>query len=340
LNSKHFQGQKLGDFGLGISTPIIDEKESEFREFYVQAGAGSNFLASKCLWAGSRNNEIQIYDSDVPTNEFFYHREKVNLPYLKEHHDYHGEYILNYVCDDEDLISAGEKIKPILIELDKWITDSSPQSDSPTQRDNRNDVINYVSDLWRRDWSMYTVSFFDFDALRSYSQTRQEVSDMVTQIQDYFAQCREYYYKICNRHGHDLFIITHAHPYVTISPRLLLPNRFKSLGMELDREMELMTTALQGIKSEDVCDRHNLLCGDVGGLHVNRNLRLCDETVSYRKIFFENDRYEVMKLYEFFDNKAYFHKNRSQIMKEFKEYHDANMAVIKQNEPSIHKKIK
>ena len=332
---------------------------AEFREFYVQSGAGSNFLASKCLWAGSIDKEMQIYNSNVSTNEFFYHREKVNLPYLKEHtkshlKEYQGKYILNYVCDDEGLISAGEKIKPILIELDKWITTLSPVSDSLTQRDNRKVVINYVSDLWRQDWSMYTVSFFDFDEIRVHPDNLiedkihhellipQEVSDMVTQLQDYFAQCREYYYKICKRHNHDLFIITHTHPYVTISPRLLLPNKFKSLGMELDREMELMTTALQFIKHrwEKGFDRYDLLCGDVEGLHVNKNLRWCDDKVSYRKIFFENDRFEVMKLYDFFDNKEYFEQNTAQIMKEFKEYHDANMAVIKQNMLSIHKKIK
>ena len=47
---------------------------AKFREFYVQAGAGSNFLASKCLWA-DKVNDLEITPDGV--NEYICARERI-----------------------------------------------------------------------------------------------------------------------------------------------------------------------------------------------------------------------------------------------------------------------
>jgi hypothetical protein len=247
---------------------------------------------------------------------------------------------LNYECDDENLISDGIRIKPILVELDKWIT-ASPLQNRETNIINRNMVINKVDDLWRQDYSMYTSSFLGYDVFPPVDVViPQEVKDMTTMVEDYFAKCKEYYYNVCEIKEFDSLVITHNSPFYTSSPRVKLPKDFKSMSMELDSEMEMYVRALQDIKSNNIIrDDYAMFLHDTEYLYVNRNVKFSNDKVSYRKIFFENDRSEIMKLYEFFDNKDFFHQNRIQIMEEFKEYHDANMAVISKNLPLLYKKI-
>ena len=75
-------------------------------------------------------------------------------------------------------------------------------------------------------------------------------------------------------------------------------------------------------------------------LFINRSVEFTDDNVSYRKIFFENDENEVMKICNFFDNEEYFQQNKVQIMKDFKEYHDTNMTLIKKHLPDLYERIK
>jgi len=303
---------------------------ARFREFYVPAGAGSNFLASKCLWADTVDSMER--HSNSLTNEHFFDREKIGKSVTST---------LDFECDDEDLISAGKRIKPILIELGKII--ESISSDDDLSRSNyRADVIRGINELWRIDVSFQRDSFVDHILPEMFPNNTipPEVLNKKIQAEDYFAQCREYYFKVCEMMNWDSFKITHMNPYDSISPRLKLPKDFKSLVVSLDSETNMVIGALQDIKSNNYDPNgytHKV------GTKLGKNFRcveFADDSVSYRKIFIENDRYEVMKMYEFFDNKAYFHSNRQQIMKEFKEYHDNNMAVIKKFTPRFYERIK
>jgi hypothetical protein len=185
---------------------------------------------------------------------------------------------------------------------------------------------------------MYTISYFDCEVYLSENiSIPQKVSDAVTQAQNYFGKCREYYYNVCERNECDSFVITHNSPYFAVSPRIDVPASFKSLGMELDPEIEMMVCALLSIKTEARFERYAL--NPIEDLYVNRNLKFCDDTVSYRKIFFENDPDEVRKMYAFFDNEEHFNKNRVSIMKDFNEYHDNNMTLIQNRMPYIYPQI-
>ena len=167
-----------------------------------------------------------------------------------------------------------------------------------------------------------------------------KAEETIILVQDYFAKCREYYFKICEQNNHESYIISHTNPYDSISPRLQLPKNFKSLAIELEPETNMMIGALQDIKSNNYDP--NGYTDKYGGI-VGKSWRcvdFADDKVSYRKIFIENDREEIMKIYEFFDNKAYFHRNRQQIMNEFKEYHTNNMEVIKKHMPNFYERIK
>lgn len=313
---------------------------AEFREFYVPAGAGSNFLAKNCMWADAKDEENVAYSQDDTINEFCFRRQRVDI-------GRRGRYTLDYNCDDVDLISETKRIKPILIGLDKWINNSNVDSNKDFHIHNswakpaRNYVIGDIDNAWRRDFSPWTFAFFHFEHFLKF-EPPQNVKDMVTSVQDYFAKCREYYFKVCEQHGHNSFLISHNHVYEAISPRFQLPKNFKSLAIELDPITEMMCTALNEIKSNQqfsIRKQYPISSNTVDELYANKYLKFADDKVSYRNIFFENDENEVMKMYDFFGNKEYFEQNTTQIMKEFKEYNDNNMKVIKKNVPSLYEKL-
>ena len=122
---------------------------SEFREFYIQEGAGSNFLASKCLWAEDKTKKIEIHKADSSVNEFFYHRAKTP-----------AEWTWN--PQPKGLaISSPEKIKTVLTELHLWINNNY-KNQSNFESENRERVIRNIDNLWTEDWSYCTFYFFAF----------------------------------------------------------------------------------------------------------------------------------------------------------------------------------
>mgnify|MGYP003648164375 CR=1 FL=1 len=319
---------------------------SEFREFYIQAGAGSNFLASKCLWSELHDTK-QHSNPDTSTNEFYFNREKTPLKFHVDHDNRHE-------CYDDAMLSDAKRVKLILIELDKWMTafDETIQPTLPADDNsamwrskNRNTVINNINELWRKDWTMYFSAFYQFNAIPE-SAIPSHIKDMVTSARDYFAKSREYYYKVCERNEYNSFLISHNHPYLSISPRLKSPTNFKTLGMVLDPIIEMMCRGLQDIKSNNIeRDDYEIYLTEksripsINDMFVNKGLKWCDDRVSYRKIFFDNDLGSIRKLYDFFNNEDYFDKNRVQIMKEFKEYHNNNMKVLKELTPTLYKQL-
>jgi hypothetical protein len=290
---------------------------TSFREFYVQPGAGSNFIAGKCIWTNEANLNIQHgqdHDTNLLTNEFYFQREKVWNDSVVHTTGSIGIEIFESFEADEDLILETKRMKPLLIELHEYIN---------TSRSERPVVINNIEHLWRGDWTMHTHCFFE-RANRELEQN-ERATYLATQAQDFFAQCREYYFKLCEQHNWKSHIITHQHPYDTISPRIKLPKNFKSLAMELDEMTHEITRTLDDIKN-------NLKLEDFRKDNFSQRSNSCtefaDDIVSYKKIFIENNEDEIRKMYEFFGNEEYFDENKMIIMKEYKEYNDNNMKLI------------
>ena len=304
---------------------------AKFREFYVQAGAGSNFLASKCLWANTLDGNTKVFDENILTNEYYYHREKVNDISLSAE---------TYIYDpfkSKDLEHKTKEIRPTLIDISLFINSIDFDEHNSS---NRSQVILNVLDLWKKDWSMYTTSFFNF---RYFIQTElsEEIKDLMRLAEDYFAQCREYYYNMCEKNDYDSFVISHQHPHYTISPRLITPLNFETLSMKIDPEIDIFIEALQDIKHShrQAKDNYTMLNVATDDLFLNRSVKLSDDKVSYRKIFFENNEDEIRKMYDFFDNEDYFDENKVQIMSEFRQYHDKNMSVIQKFIPNLYSKL-
>jgi len=332
---------------------------AKFREFYVPAGAGSNFLSSKCMWASDIKSH-QHKSNDVSTNEFFYHREKVNNTTIEET-------LFSEDFTNEDLISETKEIKSILLELESNI----PAHYSPLLRGFRSAIINSIEDLWRKDWSYYLIAFSNQFVMHDtalpemtdkntssnlqilleahyinkglelkkydvYNKIRREAK----QIEDYFIRCREYYFEVCESMNWNSSIISHLHPHIAISSQLKLPKNFKSLAMEIDGETNMVVGALGDIKANNY-DPNGYI--DKVGVQSGDNIKsvqLSDDSVSYRKIFIENNEDEIRKMYDFFDNEDCFEENKTNIMKEFKEYHNNNMIVIKDFMPLFYERVK
>ena len=152
------------------------------------------------------------------------------------------------------------------------------------------------------------------------------------QIENYFIRCREYYFNVCEKMDWSSFIITHINPYDTISSRLKLPENFKSLAMELDEETVMLTGLFSNLKKNGwLSDEMISTIDDIPPIRdkwINNSVKFADDSVSYRKIFIENNEDEIRKMYDFFDNEDYFDENRTNIIKEFKKYHNNNMTSL------------
>lgn len=296
---------------------------TSFREFYTQPGAASNFIAGKCLWTEQAEVQHgQDTEIDVPTNEFYFQREKLwNSDEVHSTGNF-GIKLFDLFDPPIEIVVETKIIKPLLIELHEYMDDGDVQ---------RPIVIENIEHLWKGDWSMHTFGCFDTLFTES-SLDDERYLYLKTRIQNYLAMCREYYFKLCEENNLNSYIITHWSPNETYSPRLKLPRDFKSLGMELDEKTYLITQRLNQIKSTDTDDREINRDGIPYLLKLaNRCLDFCDETVSYRKIFLDNDGDEIRKMYVFFGNEKHFDMNRSTIEKEFKEYNDNNIAVLEKN---------
>lgn len=301
---------------------------SQFREFYTQPGAASNFIAGKCLW--TEKAEIQHgqdTEIDMPTNEFYFQREKLWNSEEVHSTGNSGIKLFDLIDPPLELVVETKIIKTLLIELDLYLNDIEQQQ--------RLIVIENLEHLWKGDWSMHTYGCLE----ESYTDSALDDERYLylrTRIQDYFAMCREHYFKLCEKHNLNSHIITHWAPNESVSPRLKLPKDFKSLGMELDEKTYLITQRLNQIKSSETNHREINRDGIPELLmKANKLLESCDDSVSYRKIFLDNDGDEIRKMYLFFGNEKQFDMNRDVIEKEFKEYNDNNIKVLEKNNEFI-----
>tara|TARA_B100000953_G_scaffold146115_1_gene120922 strand:+ start:83 stop:1027 length:945 start_codon:yes stop_codon:yes gene_type:complete len=311
---------------------------AKFREFYVQAGAGSNFLAKHCLWdtTWTWGDISKQYDYSEQTNEFHVQRDRTLAEQIKLE-------LNNGWEADELLRERTTEVLPILKSIhDHLVLAEENKWDYPfqstTHTANREELLNNRLDkLWREDSSPWITAFSQpfYNAV-----IPEEIKNKLEEAQRYFAQCREYYFKLCEENNWDVDLITHIHPYLSYSPSLTLPYDFKSLAVELDATMDMYMTGLLDIKVHTPKSHYEELIGESCDLFVNRSVVYSDDSVSYRKIFFDKDDKELRKIYEFFDNVDYFEENKTDIRTKFNEYHNNNLKVVKKFAPNLYEQLK
>jgi hypothetical protein len=98
-----------------------------------------------------------------------------------------------------------------------------------------------------------------------------------------------------------------------------VPDNYKNMLVTVDDELAIIMSKVLAIKHGDTHNGRDIspLSDDI----TNR----ADEVVDYRRLFVDNDRDEIKRLYDFFDYQHYFDMHENDIIKDFKEYHQRNI---------------
>ena len=123
-----------------------------------------------------------------------------------------------------------------------------------------------------------------------------------------------------------LHSVTHEHPHAYVSSKLNLPINMKTMAFEVDAVTDVYVRLLADMKGGILQEPAWYLTSHED--YNNKSARLSDETISYRKVFFDNDENEIKRLYAFFDNLEYFEENKIDIIKDFKKYHNFNIQTL------------
>ena len=315
---------------------------AEIRDFYVPVGASSNFLARMCLWAGDGNSQTANHNvhkekRNNTVNEYFVERNRIT-----------GDTFTDFEIVNEEyhLVKETDEILPLLKELDAQIDLRKKTHPhlwfSEFNSDLRKDIINNsIYHFWKFPATFKHQSFLcQFDGTNNFpsNETSLEVREIVTKVQDYFTVCREFYFKFILDNGWSADAITHI-PQSILMSNLKFPSRFKTLSMKTDKASFLFITALGMIKGSGI-DENKLIKikntdfierGDFNEFTQIKIDTNSGDFVDYGKVFFDNNFYEIKKMYDFFDNGDYFNNNQKEILTEFKKYNDDNVNLIKNN---------
>jgi len=98
-----------------------------------------------------------------------------------------------------------------------------------------------------------------------------------------------------------------------------VPDNYKNMLVTIDDELAIIMSKVLAIKHGDGHNGRDVfpLSDDI----TNR----ADEVVDYRRLFVDNDRDEIKRLYDFFDYQHYFDIHENDIIKDFKEYYQRNI---------------
>ena len=308
------------------------------REFYIPTGAASNFLAGKCLWAedfAQSQAGTHHEERENEVNEHFIQRSRLKITEHIQRAARQGYVVptafrndINIVNEwtghpheyQRHLVKETEDILPDLVHLDKHIdltknTHPLVWFSEPNSKI-RKAIIADPYDFWREP------STFKYQSFLGECYTTAKPST-ITRVQEYFTVCRELYFKYCIAQGWYSDIINHEHPK-RMMPNIKFPDKSKTLALKT-AELSTYCTALSMIKSGTL-DRARLL--SAVDKVAEDNVTFSDDVVDYRKVFFENDRDEIRKMYEFFGNEEYFDNGDTVIISQFKQYNDKNVDII------------
>lgn len=312
-------------------------------QFSSKAGAASNYIAKQCMWAGVVDKRIDR-EPNKKVNEYIIPRTKIGNHFENRHE------LWKMKCDDEELLQKTSVIKPKLMELHYWCKDNKPETllNSANAKEiaqrmehNRRQVIEKLDIMWKDEWCMAYSAFWnweDWGRLSGKSVVLSEyVLDLIEDVQQYFVDCKLYYWKVCEQKGWNILSISHQHTYVE-TPGLILPDNFvhgylrcdiassKYIDtlLEIKRGVTVTSEYLNKILSSDIDKDHDPTWG------VSKwTEELSHEIFDYRKIFIDNDSNEIQRLYDFFLNLEYFEEHKERILQEFFDYNDKNMKLMK-----------
>lgn len=284
---------------------------AQFRELYFQRGAGGHFLASKCLWTSGDTMEIDN------RNEYFGNMIKVTK---------HTDNAVFGPYKKFDIKTETNKILPVI---------EKTMSETVTGQPERVRLFHKLKKFYDDGLTDY-LDLIDgiFNGIEAFKYLDQPTWEV---IEDYFIQCKDYYYRMFENNNWSSDSISHKHPHAMVSSKLVLPTNMKTMAIEVDSVTDVYVRLLADMKGDEL-QEPSFYETSHEDWH-NKSARLSDETISYRKIFFDNDENEIKRLYTFFDNLEYFEENRTNITKVFREYHNSNIQTLKTQSVYVPKEI-
>jgi len=288
------------------------------KEFYAPPGASINFIGSMCL-----DHYGDIFDST--TNEYRAHL--VNDVLTLDEIDFP---IRSMLRKEKAIKQSYDIMAPNMKAYFFWLRDNKTVPLEVNEYSNHLDNI----DKWA-----ITPGVYCYEGIWGHFGDK----DLDKRTSEYFNMLGLKYYEIHDELDVNTYILRH-----TINHNKELRDKVSySLEFEIDILISIYTRSLFNIKHKinssivSVADPHhyNGATAQVLDFSMSAEYDIDTSKVSYRKVFFENDVDEILKLYEFFDNTSYFYSNRERIMKEFRDYHTANMLLVKEHQPILYEQV-
>jgi hypothetical protein len=284
----------------------------QFRELYFQRGAGGHFIANKCLWNGHAEDKLN-------RNEYGAVMYKtINAPTW---HSGWGNAASNDAIVHKTFLNIKTETSRVLSVIEN--TMNTPV----TGIKERNRIFLELKKFYDDGCTNYlTVVDGMFNGVKSFKYLEEPLPREWEVIEEYFRQCKNSWYRMFEKNKWSLHSVTHEHPHAHVSSKLNLPINMKTMAFEVDAVTDVYVRLLADMKGGILQEPAWYLVSHED--YNNKSARLSDETISYRKVFFDNDENEIKRLYAFFDNLEYFEENKIDIIKDFKKYHNFNIQTL------------
>tara|TARA_R110002074_G_scaffold219366_1_gene390018 strand:- start:1059 stop:1970 length:912 start_codon:yes stop_codon:yes gene_type:complete len=284
---------------------------NQFRELYYQRGAGGHFLASKCLWNGYSEDKL---------NKNEYHAPMYKTIKSDGTFDATGPIALNPFLEKEfrNIKTETKKVLSVI---------ESSMNEPVTGIKERNRIFLELKKFYDNGCNDF-LTLIDglFNGVKSFKYLEQPRPSEWEVIEEYFRHCKNNWYRTFETNNWSLHSITHEHPHSFVSSKLNTPHNMKTMAFEVDSVTDVYVRLLADMKGGILEEPSYYEKSQEK--YTNMSARLSDETVSYRKVFFDNDENEIKRLYAFFNNLGYFEENKTDIIRDFKEYHTANIQTL------------
>ena len=275
------------------------------RQLYAPPGAGKNFISYHVMWQG---DESRVIDYNEQTNEYTVGSIKSELfdtnyyeKHFKEALEWESEWSLHQDKQKYELIQ--QLIAPVMAKMTREeFFQICRESGCSTQ-------------AWRvfeNSWGWLPVIDYSLWYTTIYNKGN-------TRMDRYLEECLRSCTRIHRTMNRDIACVGHY----PLHENLLVD--ISSMNIDIG-DCEEWISDLFHVKQRQQPGGLNKRFFIVQGR--DPDAPKAKTSVSYRKLFFEQDEKEIKRLYSFFGTQEHFIKNKDKIVREFRDYHEFNQRVI------------
>ena len=278
------------------------------RQAYIPPGAGKNFISLYVLWEGDRSKILK-------------YQEQVNEFQVLGQHSTLWDYTQLRSPSVEGAIKEFEAKNPKVVNLLKpfrsrvkkeWFLETAEKFGESPQG----------LHVLERDWYWLPIMDFSIFYVLFFGKNK-ELDYVINQLCDYPWSSHNIAKK-------ELTSIIHYSPNNTLGMSQV-KNEIKTLRISFKDSEEYISDLLyakHSIPSQH--ERNNADTVAEERFYIkDTSTTIVDEVISYRKIFMEQNKAELERLFGFFGKEEYFDKNTETIIQDFQEYHKTNKTMVR-----------